>query len=706
MIDFEEGDGHISSSDGFHEQGQHFLRRDGRAVVPVGAHYVPTSGPDWPWRVGADEFDRAFAAMAAAGLDSVRIDLLWAALEPSPGELDEDHLLTLDAILDAAERHGLTLHPTLFVGGEVGDAYWDLPWASGVNPHSDPELRRLQCMHAAALARRWQDRAAIIAWDLTDEPPFWIHHATTTDADAQVWTSELCSAIRTADPAHLITIGTASQEIDHGPFRADVVAAELDFCCVHPYPIYSPELYPDALLSSRMTHAAAFETALARGAGKSVMVHEYGASSTQFDPDRIASYDRLLAWSSFGRGAIGFYAWCWTDAEPSAYERAPYVRMPHETQFGVTTSDGELRPRGRVLSELAQAMKTIDLDGLAGLGPTSDAAIMVPHEYVHPYDQEAYGLSTAPSGPYAPAEKAWHPDRDVKPLVRAWLNAFILAARATLSVEFPRERLDGSWPATSLLLVPAPLTTTTSSLLHLRTSTWASAAAFHQAGGTLYLSCSTESAIPEMADFAGVRIIDRARVAADVVFRFVARFGDLGPGDEIRLAAPSADPHLRGVALQVVDAQVLAVDDDGSPVLTLARRGNGSTVTCAHPIELILAGLPDAHGPGEATWRIYSALAALAGIDQSAAALHPDVTSGQLTGPDGGVLVVTNHSGRPVVSSLRLPADRTDLRALPVPGSVLSNDGRELALEPYAAAVLVWRWVVRQESGRQEREAD
>ena len=85
MIDFEEGDGHISSSDGFHEQGQHFLRRDGRAVVPVGAHYVPTSGPDWPWRVGADEFDRAFAAMAAAGLDSVRIDLLWAALEPSPG---------------------------------------------------------------------------------------------------------------------------------------------------------------------------------------------------------------------------------------------------------------------------------------------------------------------------------------------------------------------------------------------------------------------------------------------------------------------------------------------------------------------------------------------------------------------------------------------------------------------------------------------
>ena len=141
-------------------------------------------------------------------------------------------------------------------------------------------------------------------------------------------------------------------------------------------------------------------------------------------------------------------------------------------------------------------------------------------------------------------------------------------------------------------------------------------------------------------------------------------------------------------------------------MLTLARRGNGSTVTCAHPIELILAGLPDAHGPSDATWRIYSGLAALAGGDESAVALHPDATSGLLTGPDGGVLVVTNHSGGPILSPVRLPADRTDLRALPLAGSALSDDPLELALEPYSAAALVWSWAPSRGSRPDEREAD
>ena len=81
-----------------------------------------------------------------------------------------------------------------------------------------------------------------------------------------------------------MTIGTASQEVGVGPFRADVVADRLDFTTVHPYPTYNPELVPDSLLSARMTHAAAFETALAAGAGRPVMLHEYGVSSAQFDP--------------------------------------------------------------------------------------------------------------------------------------------------------------------------------------------------------------------------------------------------------------------------------------------------------------------------------------------------------------------------------------------------------------------------------------
>jgi len=656
-------------------RGPHLLEAGGRSILPVGAHYVPVEGPDWPWRVGAESFDDAFRQMAAAGLDAVRIDLLWSAIEPEPGRYDEEHLGQLDAVLDAARRHGLWLHPTFFIGGEVGDAYWDVPWREGRHPHRDPVMRGLQAEHAAMLARRWRDDPAIIAWDLTDEPPLWLFQDTTDD-EAREWTAALVESLRREDPGHLITIGTSGQEVGWGPFRADVVSDHIDFGCVHPYPIYQEELYPDSLLSPRMTHAAAFETALAAGAGRSVMVHEYGASSTQFDPESIAAYDRLLCWSSLGRGAIGYFAWCWTDAEPSAYGRVPYVRQPHETQFGVTDWEGSFRPRGRVLGELAGALRSLDLDAHAATGPAPEpAAIMVPHEYVRPYDEASYGLGGAPHGEYRPSEAAWNPRRDPKPLVRSWLNSFVLAARADIRVRFERERLDGVWPRVSLVLLPAPLASTTTSLWHVRTNFWEGAGPFLSRGGCLYISCSADVAIPEMSRIAGCRLLDRARADRAPVLRFVDRWGPFRSGDTLELPGWGGDLQKRGVRLTDVSGDVVALDAGGDPAIVLTRLGSGTTVVCSYPVELLLAGVPDSHGPEDRSWGIYAGLAEVAGIDPVVA--HPDVTTGTLLGRDGGIVTLTNHSGASVDLEARLPA-----------GSKQAS--REVSLGPYGTSLIEW----------------
>lgn len=678
--------------------GRHYLRVGNRSILPVGAHFVPIEGPDWPWRVDESAFDRAFAQMSAAGMTTVRIDLLWSAIEPEPGRYDEDHLRRLDAILDAAKVHGLWLHPTLFIGGEVGDAFWDVPWRDSRHPHRDPEMLRLQAEHAAMLARRWKGDPAIIAWDLTDEPPFWLF-SDTTDDDAQAWTHLLVDALRAEDPEHLITIGTSGQEIGWGPFRADVVGDWLDFACVHPYPIYQPEIYPDRLLSPRMTHAAAFETALAADAGRPVMVHEYGASSTQFDPEAIAAYDRLLSYSSLGRGAIGYFAWCWTDAEPTAYTRAPYLRQPHETQFGVTDWRGELRPRGRVLAELAELAGRLDLDAVASHGPTpTRAAIPVPHEYVRPYDQDSYGLSDAPSGLYRPSESEWSPRgvgmTDAKPLVRSLLNAFVMASRADLSMSFPRERLDDGWPDVPLVMLPAPLASTTISLWHVQTSFWRGARDFFGRGGVLYVSCSADVAIPEMEELAGCRIADRIPRDRTAVLRFIQAWGPFKSGDELVLPAGDGTLGTRGVQLRVSGAETIAVDSGGHPALALVRRGSGAAVTCAYPVETLLASEPDAHQPADRSWGLYSGLARLVEDSDSATCDHPDVTLGEVRGPEGGVVTLTNHSDRDVTASVRLPRAGAQVewaRAGAADGFDAAADRLSVALGAYGAAVLSWR---------------
>ncbi len=678
---------------GLVRRGGHYLRVGGRSIVPVGAHVVPPEGPDWTWRVGPEAFERAFAAMAALGLDIARIDVPWAAAEPDEGRYDEDVLRSLDAILAAARRHGMRLHPALFMGGEVGDAFWDVPWRGGRHPHRDPDMLRLQEAHAAMLAGRWRGEDALLGWDLTDEPPFW-PFTDTTDDDARAWTASIVGALRAADPDHLVTIGTASQETGFGPFRADVVAGDLDVLAVHPYAIYQPDLYPDTLLSARITRSAAFEVALASGAGKPAMLHEYGASSAQFDPAAIAAHDRLLAWSAVGRGAIGVLPWCWTDAEPDAHRRAPYVRQPHETQFGLTDARGALRPRGRVLAELARSIRGLDLDAYAGHGPEPPvAAILVPREYARPWDRAAFGLGDAPAGSYVPAEQSLHPIPDARPLVGAWLNAFVLASRAGIAPAFPRERFDDGWPDVRLLLLPAPLASTTVTLWHVRTSFWRGARAFFARGGTLYLSLSSDCAIPDMDELAGCRIADRAPLDEPPVLRFVAPWGPFRAGDELPLPRGDAGLATRGVRLRVSDAEVLAVDAGGSPALTLARRSSGLAVACAFPAELLLAATPDAHGPGDMGWGLYAGLADAARARPSVTVSNPDVACGLLRGDRGATAVLTNHGGAPRDVLLTLPAEARAPRRVGPDGSMpLGADGGavDLSLEPWGATMVVW----------------
>ena len=183
--------------------------------------------------------------MAAAGLDAVRIDLLWAALEPEPGTLRRG---TTSLMLDAgpgcrAQRHGLALHPTLFIGGEVGDAYWDVPWRDGRQPALGPGAAPAPGRHVAALARRWQDEPPSSRGTSPTSHPSG-SSSDTTDDDARAWTTALVDAhprrgSRPPDHDRHQRPGDRPRAVPGGRRGG---AAGLR--CVHPYPIYSGGALP------------------------------------------------------------------------------------------------------------------------------------------------------------------------------------------------------------------------------------------------------------------------------------------------------------------------------------------------------------------------------------------------------------------------------------------------------------------------------
>jgi endo-1,4-beta-mannosidase len=677
-----------------------YFSRGGKRFVPVGAHWVPAKAAmQWPVQWDPKDIEADFAKMHELGYSIVRFDMLWAWFEPRPGDYNKVAFQQLDYLVSLAHKYQIYLHPSLFIGGEVGEAYWDVPWRHGRHPHSDPEMLRLESNLAAEFGRRYANESGIIAWDLTDEPPFWIVANQTTDAMAINWTRLIVAGIRQYDKLHPIVVGTSGEEVGHGPFRADMIAPFVDFFSVHPFTVYAPDLFPDALLSSRGTYGAAFEIALSQGAGHPVMIHEMGASTAQFSPDRVAAYDRAQIYSGLGAGSIGVDLWCYTDASPEQFHRVPYLRTPQETGWGMTTWDRQNKPLANEFKKISQVVGQLDL---AGIAPApAEVGIVIPDEWAKIHgDFSHFGLSGPEVTPYISTN-----DADAVPgrgqadvaggnhwLMSSALTAFILARQAGLKADFPREY--GEWAKRPMLFMPSPITSTGDLFLtHVHSDFYERAKKYVENGGFLYASVAADSAVPEMLSLFGARLVDRA-VSSEVVLKFVVPFGDFKPGDTLHYAVPSAGPESWGALLEVSSGKVIAVDQDGRPALVSNTVGSGKTLLSAYPLEHYLANVPAVFDKPEQTHRIYDAFRDWAGITPEFRTDQPAVEASSLAGDHRGYLVLVNHSDSlqhvSVASKLAL---RSMTRISADGGHALSASGSmwKIDLAPYEGAVVEWK---------------
>lgn len=637
-----------------HLDGTYFTA-EGKRFVPMGAHWVPAKAA-MQWNVEWDpkDIEADFAKMHELGYTIVRFDVMWPWFEPRPGDYNPVAFQQLDYLVSLAHKYKIYLHPSLLIGGEVGEAYWDVPWRMGRHPHSDPEMLRLETNLAAEFGRRYGNETAIIGWDLTDEPPFWIvPFPMTTDAMAINWTRLIADGLHEHDKLHPIVVGTSGEEIGHGPFRADNISKFVDLFSVHPFSLYSPDLFPDALLSARGTYGAAFEITLSQGAGHPAMIHEMSASTAQFSPERVAAYDRAQIYSGLGAGSIGVDLWCYTDASPEQFHKAPYLRTPQETGWGMTTWDRQDKPLAREFKKIEQVVSKLDLTGVAPA--PADVAIVIPDEWSKPHgDFSHFGLTGPAVTPYVSQADAdaipGRPPPDASAgnqwLISSALSTFILTRRASLRADFPREYAD--WEKRPMLFLPSPLTSTGNEplLAHVHSDFYEKARKYVEKGGFLYASLASDGAIPGMSSLFGARIVDRS-VSSEVKIIITAPFGNLKPGDTFHYSVPSATIQSWGVLLEVSTGKVIGVDQDGHPALVTNTIGAGKTLLCAYPIEHYLATVPAGFDSPENTYTIYEAFRDWAGFKPSFRSDRSDVEVSSLNGDRRGYLVVVNHSNQP-----------------------------------------------------------
>lgn len=682
-----------------HLDGSYFTA-DGKRFLPVGAHWVPAKAAmQWPVQWDPKDIEADFAKMHELGYSVTRFDVMWAWFEPRPGDYNPVAFQQLDYLVSLAHKYKIYLHPSLFIGGEVGEAFWDVPWRMGRHPHADPEMLRLETNLAEEFGRHYGNETAIIAWDLTDEPPFWITDGQTTDAMAINWTRLIVNGIRKYDKLHPIVVGTSGQEVSHGPFRADTIASSVDFFSVHPFTLYVTDLFPDALLSARGTYGAAFEITFSQGAGRPVMIHEMGASTAQFSPERVAAYDRAQIYSGLGAGSIGVDLWCYTDAAPEQFSKVPYLRTPQETGWGMTTWDRQDKPLAREFKKIAKVAGQLDLTGISPA--PADFGIIIPDEWAKPHgDFSHFGLTGPAVTPYVSVA-----DGDAIPgkpqpdaaganhwLMGSALTAFVLGRRAGLKADFPREYSD--WDKHAMIFLPSPVTSTGDPFLaHVHSDFYAKARKYVENGGFLYASLAADGAVPEMDSLFGARMVDRA-VSSEVTLKFIEPFGDFKPGDTLHYTLPSPSIQSWGTLLEVSTGKVIAVDQDGHPALVTNQLGSGKTLLSAYPLERYLAETPSAFDKPEGTYRLYAAFRDWVGTKPAFRADNPSVELSVLDGTGRGYVVAVNHSSEPqkvtvhsafpVRTLTRIAADGP--KSIPVAGS-----GWQLEIAPFDAVIVEWK---------------
>jgi len=516
------------------------------------------------WRPG--EIERDLECLADAGVQVLRVFPLWPDFQPihflrggggAPREVrfGEEPLPDADAgragvseealerfqwFADCAHRHGLRLSVGLITGWMSGRLFVP-PALEGRPIHTDPTALMWQVRFVRCFVRRFREHPAIAAWGPGNECN--CMGGARTREEAWAWTALITAAIRTEDPVRPIISGMHGlKPLGAGTWTIEDQGELTDMLTTHPYPIFTPRCDLEGIRRIRNgLHATAESCLYADVSGRPCMVEEIGTLGPMFCTEQgAADYIRTVLFSAWAHDLRALLWWCaWDQAH---LEHAPYDWDSVERELGLFRADRSPKPVMRALSGFRRFLENLPFDRLP------------------PRRTEAVCLLTR--------------GQDHWPVA---LSTFILAKQAGFDIRF--QTVDQPLQSARFYLMPAisggaPLSRRRWLELQRRV---------REQGATLYISCH-DGLLAPITDFIGAEFAARERRAGPAGFRFTA-------GDDSMSFEMPAPVRLD---LRVKDADVLAAEEDGTPILIRRGAGRGRVYFMGIAPERILPDLPGA----------------------------------------------------------------------------------------------------------------
>ncbi|GAA2220265.1 hypothetical protein GCM10010413_09180 [Promicromonospora sukumoe] len=376
-----------------------------------GVNYTPSK--DWMFQWMA--IDRAvvradFEAIAALGVDHVRVFPLWPVLQPNRTLIRQRALDDIALVADLAAEQGLDIAVDVIQGHMSGFDFvpaWLVNWHDG-NMFTDQPAIDAQVDLVAAVYDAVRDKPNFLGLTLGNElNQFQRPNPAAMPAkrdEITHWLTSLLEAPRDRDPGHLVT----HSENDHLWYRDEhpfvpAHASRLgDVTTVHSWIFNGTAATYGALSPQSVRHAEwmiELSKAFAAQPGRQVWLQEVGAPSMNLAESEMPEFCARTIEAALTTDDL--YAVTWWCSHDVTRELGDYKDL--EYSLGLLDTENNVKPLGRRFAEVVAEARR------AGARPASSGR---PVAVVVDVDADDLPLSRPSLGPGGAVFERWHALRE------------------------------------------------------------------------------------------------------------------------------------------------------------------------------------------------------------------------------------------------------------------------------------------------------
>ena len=458
-------------------------------------------------------------------------DLLFSAEEERRGGVDPVMMERFRFLCDTAEACGLKLIVGLLTGWMSGRLFVP-PAFEERNVLTDPEAVKWEIRFVRRFVREFREHPAIGAWDLGNECN--CMGGVADSNEAWEWLNAISSAIRLEDSSHPVVSGMHSISTNSRDCWNLYDQGELlDVLTTHPYPLFTPECNREPFNTLRNELHSSGESLLYQGiAGKPCFPEEAGSLGPMIcSIERAAASLRCSLFSCWANHLHGFLWWCAFDQMHLPF--APYDWTAVERELGLFHETRESKETARVMKEFSSFLKEF------------------------PY-----------SLPERKIDAVCLVSRNRKSFPEAF-GAYLLAKQAGFELQF--SGAEEEIPEANFYLLPS-----VSDLMWQSRHAWLNLLEKVKNGATVMVSLHGSGMLSPFREVFGVQMDARWKEPNRVRFHLKD-----SPAQEM-----TASLDYRSLLIPE-NADVLAEDSNGNPMMTSAAYGKGHLILINLPLELV-----------------------------------------------------------------------------------------------------------------------